>query len=201
MGHIADELYPVTEVYRNITNWSDISTGEKIATGIDIIGLVPGGVLAKVLTKGGKWILRIVKPAEKVDDALPLPLPVPVELGVWVPSNEVFSGISKAYQEWRTGRPISEAYIVNGKKFDDYRNGELVDEKANYDDLMWDKKGNLKNFRDWENYWRDQAAAQTRAAGDTPILWEFMTPKAQQYVKAVLGKRYPNIRVEYVPMP
>jgi len=81
VGHIADAFYPVPEVYHNITHWSDISTGEKITTAVDIVGMVPGGVLAKVLSKGGKWVLRIVKPTKKIDDVPPPVAAGPGSLG------------------------------------------------------------------------------------------------------------------------
>ncbi|AWG50384.1 Tox-REase-5 domain-containing protein [Mycobacteroides abscessus] len=58
--------------------------------------------------------------------------PVPKPIGQWGPSNERFGGFSKTYQEFVTGRPISEAYWVNGKKFDDFKNGALIDAKGDY---------------------------------------------------------------------
>jgi hypothetical protein len=74
IGKIGEILYPVPEVYRNIQNWEDISTGEKFWTGVDILGMLPAaGIVGKVLLKGGRKAYRLLKPAEKIDDRVPLP--------------------------------------------------------------------------------------------------------------------------------
>jgi Restriction endonuclease fold toxin 5 len=109
--------------------------------------------------------------------------------GAWGPSHEGFSGFSQTYQEFVTGRPISEAYIVEGPsgpvKFDDFLNGALIDAKGNYGQFI-DANGAWKGFFPGDDYFRGLAARQLAAAGDTPIVWPFAQQDAAAKVQQLL---------------
>src|SRR5690606_35788324 len=47
--------------------------------------------------------------------------------GKWKRVNETMSERAARYQRQITGRPVDEAYVVDGVRFDGYRNGKLVD--------------------------------------------------------------------------
>jgi hypothetical protein len=109
--------------------------------------------------------------------------------GAWGPSHEGFSGFSKAYQEFVTGRSISEAYIVEGPKgpvkFDDFLNGALIDAKGNYGQFI-DASGDWRRFFPGDSYFMGIADKQIAAAGNTPIVWPFAQQSAALKVEELL---------------
>ncbi|WP_235629524.1 hypothetical protein [Mycobacteroides saopaulense] len=63
---VADFFFPLEDIYKGVTNWQDASTGENITTTVQILGMLPGGgIVGKFLGKGGQWVTRLIKPAER----------------------------------------------------------------------------------------------------------------------------------------
>jgi hypothetical protein len=62
IGDIFNFLVPVGDVYKGVTEWEDIGTGEKVTTAIEIVGMIPGAgtVLAKI-GGGAVRVLRAVR--------------------------------------------------------------------------------------------------------------------------------------------
>jgi hypothetical protein len=111
------------------------------------------------------------------------PHPHPVQQpGSWQPSGENFGGFSKEYQEFITGHPISDAYKVNGVKFDGFSDGSLIEVKGHYGQFVDAATG---EFQDW---WAgsnsgglaaiEQAFRQFGAAGGNPVRWVVADPEA-----------------------
>ncbi|MCB9441209.1 MAG: hypothetical protein H6523_13285 [Mycolicibacterium sp.] len=94
--------------------------------------------------------------------------------GEWTNVNESMSPRSADYQVQRTGHPITEAYVVNGVKFDDFSNGALVDAKGYY--AQFTKNGQFQDWWTGQQGMIDQARRQLAAAGDTPIQWHVAEP-------------------------
>ena len=109
--------------------------------------------------------------------------------GAWGPSHEAFTGFSQAYQEFVTGRSISEAYIVEGAagpvKFDGFLNGALIDAKGDYGQFIL-PNGEWKGFFPGDGYFLGAAARHMTAAGDTPIVWPFAQAEAAEKVGELL---------------
>ena len=62
LGDVFNFLVPINDVYKGVTEWEDIGTGEKVTTGIEIVGMIPGAgtVLAKI-GGGAVRVLRAVR--------------------------------------------------------------------------------------------------------------------------------------------
>jgi hypothetical protein len=120
--------------------------------------------------------------------------------GHWGPSGENFGGFSKEYQEFITGHPISEAYWVNGKKFDGFVNGALIDAKGDYGQFLL-PNGQWESFFPGDSHFLDLAAAQSGAAASIPIYWVFAQQNVADYVAALLRvAKYYNITCVWKPM-
>ena len=123
--------------------------------------------------------------------------------GAWGPSHEGFTGLSRAYQEFVTGRPISEAYIVEGParavKFDDFANGVLIDAKADYQQFV--TKGAWDTWFQGDSQFLKWAVDQSAAAGDTPIQWVFLQREMADRISVLLTENgFTNINVVWKPM-
>ncbi|WP_123028360.1 Tox-REase-5 domain-containing protein [Mycolicibacterium stellerae] len=123
--------------------------------------------------------------------------------GAFGPSHEGFAGLSKAYQEFITGRSISEAYIVEGParavKFDDFANGMLIDAKADYQQFV--DKGVWDTWFQGDSKFLKAAVDQSTAAGDTPIQWVFMQREMADRISTLLTENgFTNIDVVWKPM-
>jgi hypothetical protein len=99
--------------------------------------------------------------------------------GTWGPSGENFGGFSKSYQQFVTGHPISDAYILNGVKFDGYLDGILTEVKGHYASFVDPATGQF------ESWWAAgaqaiiaQAERQLAAAAGAPIQWIVAEPEA-----------------------
>lgn len=124
--------------------------------------------------------------------------------GAWGPSHEAFGGFSQAYQEFVTGHPITDAYVVEGPtgpvKFDDFLNGAVVDAKGDYGQFLL-PNGDWKGFFPGDNYFLGLANRQLAAAGDTPIVWPFAQENAADKVRELLQESgITQIRVIWKPM-
>lgn len=120
--------------------------------------------------------------------------------GHWGPSGENFQGFSKQYQEFVTGHPISDAYIVNGTKFDDFTDGALVDAKGDFGQFLL-PNGDWKSFFPGDANFLSQAFRQTEAAGQIPIHWVFAQEQVAEKVAALLeANGYTSITVIWQPM-
>lgn len=123
--------------------------------------------------------------------------------GAWGPSHESFTGLSKAYQEFVTGRSIADAYIVEGPtravKFDDFLNGVLIDAKADYQQFV--DKGVWDTWFQGDSKFLKQAIDQSAAVGDTPIQWVFMQREMADRIRTLLLENgFTNINVVWKPM-
>lgn len=123
--------------------------------------------------------------------------------GSWVQDvNEAMSQSAREYQERITGHPSTDSYQVRDNspsgftKFDDFKNGRLVDAKDHYESFI-NSQGELVDFmaRDFLK----RAERQTLAANGTPILWSFHEQRTAQLVEALLYPKYPNIEVLWEP--
>lgn len=119
--------------------------------------------------------------------------------GSWGPSGENFGGFSREYQEGLTGRPISDAYIVDGVKFDDFANGALVDAKGNYGQFIDQSTGQWKNWFRGDDALLEQAGRQVTVSNGTPIQWSFAEKSTADLVRRMLQDEYPQINVVWVP--
>jgi PPE-repeat protein len=120
--------------------------------------------------------------------------------GHWGPSGENFQGFSKQYQEFVTGHPISDAYFVNGTKFDDFADGALIDAKGDFGQFLL-PNGDWKSFFPGDANFLSQAFRQTEAAGQIPIHWVFAQEQVAEKVAALLeANGYTNITVIWQPM-
>ncbi len=120
--------------------------------------------------------------------------------GHWGPSGENFQGFSKQYQEFVTGHPISDAYFVNGTKFDDFADGALIDAKGDFGQFLL-LNGDWKSFFPGDANFLSQAFRQTEAAGQIPIHWVFAQEQVAEKVAALLeANGYTNITVIWQPM-
>jgi PPE family/Restriction endonuclease fold toxin 5 len=120
--------------------------------------------------------------------------------GHWGPSGENFQGFSKQYQEFVTGHPISDAYFVNGTKFDDFADGALIDAKGDYGQFLL-PNGDWKSFFPGDANFLSQAFRQTEAAGQIPVHWVFAQQQVAEKVAALLeANGYTNITVIWQPM-
>ena len=129
--------------------------------------------------------------------------------GQWGPSHESMSARAARYQEQVTGRPVTDAYWVRGVgrksggiKFDDFRNGVLVDAKgpgyANKfaDDLtprQWFRNSGAQELV-------QQARRQEGVANGISIRWHVAEEKAARAIRKLL-KNAGVVGVEVVHTP
>lgn len=140
------------------------------------------------------------------------------EIGEWGPSGENFSGAAREYQEFVTGHPASEAFIVTVMdkgvkrkvKFDgidpDYPpNGALVDAKYSYDNFIEEGDNGELTFKEWFQGRAgivDQAERQRDIVKGYPIVWRVGTVKTAVMLRNVLDDEdIHEISVVYYPMP
>jgi hypothetical protein len=77
------------------------------------------------------------------------------------------------YQTRVTGQPANRSYKVKNTKFDGYKNGKLIEAKANYKQFINKKKNVFHEFfqKKGQKKLLDQAERQVEAANGTPIQW------------------------------
>jgi hypothetical protein len=125
--------------------------------------------------------------------------------GHWGPSGEDFGGFSKTYPQFITGHPISDAYMLNGVKFDGYLNGILTEVKGHYAGFVDPATG---RFQAW---WADsatggiatisQAVRQLAAAAGNPIQWIVAEPEAKVAFEQLFADAgLDGITIRVVPM-
>ncbi|MCF4007775.1 Tox-REase-5 domain-containing protein [Corynebacterium uropygiale] len=135
------------------------------------------------------------------------------EIGEWGPSGENFSKKATEYQEFVTGHPASEAFIVENDgqrvKFDgidpEYPpNGALVDAKYSYDNFIEEGEGGKLQFKEWfqgRGGIVDQAERQRDIVDGYPIIWRVGTEKTADMLRSVLEEEnISEIDVVYYPM-
>ena len=128
----------------------------------------------------------------------------PGSAGRAVRSNVSMPEVSRVYQGRITGRPYSikpawsEEWRWMGVDFDGFQPQECLmqEAKARYDQFVGadgEAKGFFKGFESM----KEQARAQSIAVHSNPptrLLWYFMTPRAQQYMRRFLAKyRVPSV--------
>lgn len=107
---------------------------------------------------------------------------------------------ARAYQEQVTGRPATQSYLLDGVKFDGYKDGVLLEAKGpGYGSFVKDGK-----FADWfqgENGLIDQAQRQFKAANGTPIEWHVADESAVSVIRERFsGSNLESIKVVYTPL-
>jgi len=116
--------------------------------------------------------------------------------GVWRFANESMSEVSARYQEQITGRPAGYVYDVNGVKFDGFSpaGSSLLDAKGpSYTKLL--------HYGFAQDGLLDDAARQTRAAGDATITWHVMEASAARQISDLLADAgFSNITVVHTPL-
>jgi len=112
------------------------------------------------------------------------------------------SGPSLEYQAERSGQKIVERggksyileYEVNGVPFDDFKNGILIDYKADYSSFI--EKDGLFTTKPWFTGlegMRKEAIGQLKAAGGLPVEWRVGAHQIKAFRNAL--SRIPGIRV------
>lgn len=136
------------------------------------------------------------------------------EIGEWGPSGEKFTDAAREYQEFVTGHPATEAFIVenNGQrvKFDgidpDYPpNGALVDAKYSYDNFIDEGPGGELEFKGWfqgNKALVKQVRRQHDVANGHPVVWRVATVKTTDMLKHLIieDAEIEGIEIEYYPM-
>jgi hypothetical protein len=77
------------------------------------------------------------------------------------------------YQTRVTDQSANRSYKVKNTKFDGYKNGKLIEAKANYKQFINKKENVFHEFfqKKGQKKLLDQAARQVEAANGTPIQW------------------------------
>jgi hypothetical protein len=118
--------------------------------------------------------------------------------GAYVRVNESMSARARAYQKQIVGGHEGEAYLLNGVKFDGFKDGVLLDAKGlRYAHFIKDGE-----FRSWYRGGRKmikEAKDQVRAAGDSPIRWCFAEEEAADFYRAIFERERIKIEVVHVP--
>lgn len=127
----------------------------------------------------------------------PRPVPPGPGPGTWQTVNESMSERSAHYQMQITGRPITDSYVVNGVKFDDFRDGTLIDCKSYYDQFI--ENGHWKPWFTGEHDMLSQAYNQIRVAGGTPVEWVCAQPGTAALLESLLSRYQYDIRVVVIP--
>lgn len=129
------------------------------------------------------------------------PHPINQGPGSWQPVNAHMSPRAEAYQSQITGRPIDQSYIVDNVRFDDFRNGTLIEVKSYFTNFI--ENGEFKDF--WTkgpDALIDQAIRQVRVAHGTPLEWVFAEPETAAVVRRTF-ETIPDLtgRITYTVIP
>jgi hypothetical protein len=113
------------------------------------------------------------------------------------------SARAAAYQEDVTGLPAGTAYVVNGVKFDGYRNGALIEAKGPGYAWAVNSTGEFRSDFQGAVQLLGQAGRQIKAAPQgTPIVWYVAEERAQRAIITLLSKNgFEGINVVYRPGP
>ena len=66
--------------------------------------------------------------------------------GKWEPTNEAMSAAAARYQSFVTGKAANQSYKLNGRKFDGFKNGTLLEAKSGHLKFINPKTG---KFHEW----------------------------------------------------
>ncbi|MEN6309508.1 MAG: Tox-REase-5 domain-containing protein [Anaerohalosphaeraceae bacterium] len=119
--------------------------------------------------------------------------------GNWVSVNENMSLRAAQYQSRITGQPTNMGYVVNGVKFDGYKNGILLDAKGlGYKNFV--ENGRFSEWFTGKQALLDQANRQITAARGTTIEWHIAEKEAIPAFEELLkGANTEAIKVIYTP--
>ncbi|WP_341466424.1 Tox-REase-5 domain-containing protein [Mycobacteroides abscessus] len=197
-----------TNVGKDAISYDEWKDGNPVKAGgqnaIDVIGAMIGGrginnaarAPERAITQGATEAAIPAKAPEAVVPSLPKPI------GQWGPSNETFGGFSKAYQEAITGRPISDAYLVDGVKFDGYPNGVLTEVKGQYAQFVNKETGQFQTWWKGSDAIASQARRQLDAAKGSPVQWIVAEPQAAAAFQELFNANgISGIIIKVVPMP
>jgi RHS repeat-associated protein len=121
--------------------------------------------------------------------------------GKWVKVKENISPRAAQYQTKITGKPVEEVYIVDGVKFDGFKNGKLIDAKGPGYKNFVENDGAFNN-----SWWRgreqlmNQAVNQMQAAKGIPIEWHWAEKEAFIAGQELLGTNAKGIKMVFTPV-
>jgi len=189
---VSEELLKKLSKLPKATLENLIAKVRKAKTQKEAIGILEQGAKSKLPARA--------KPSVKKPPGRSPALPTPRKTlppGKWHHVSEGMPPRARTYQKQITGR-TGQAFVVNGVKFDGFKNGSLIECKG---------PGYLKfikedgTFQDWFRASElKQANDQIRAANGYPIEWYVAEPKlksALEYLFSVNG--ITNIRIHHVP--
>ncbi|MCG8421215.1 MAG: restriction endonuclease fold toxin 5 domain-containing protein [Proteobacteria bacterium] len=118
--------------------------------------------------------------------------------GRWVNVSESMSARAAAYQTRITGR-TGQSYVVNGVRFDGFKNGVLLEAKGpGYAKFV--KNGRFRAWFTGSDGFLAQARRQLAAARGTPVQWHFAEETAANATRALFrGNGISGIQVVVTP--
>jgi hypothetical protein len=120
--------------------------------------------------------------------------------GTWQPVTEHMSNRARTYQQRITGIAPDVGHVVNGVKFDGYRDGILLDAKDRYAQFVDRRTGTFYSWYRGAQGLVDQASRQIQVAGSTPIVWHVSEPNAATAIRSLLQNNgLSSITVVYTP--
>jgi hypothetical protein len=119
--------------------------------------------------------------------------------GRWRARNESMPERARKYQEQVTGAERGQVYEVNGRNFDGYRDGVLLDAKAEGYASFIDKDGRFKKWFDVQRELLDPAQKQLSAAQGTKIRWHVAEKSFADALTELFENRGINIDVVHTP--
>ena len=195
----ADEAEQYSDMLENPKGWWDNASG--LDQGALAASVVPGaGILGKAAAKTTKEVADLLAGTGKHaptphttphTPAKPKSAPAP-HPAKWESVNENMSERAAKYQEQVTGRPVTDAYVVDapaGKvKFDGYDAGEFHEAKGPGYASFVGKDGKFYPWFKGQDTLVSQARRQVAAANGQPVIWHVAEPKAARAMELALTK-------------
>jgi hypothetical protein len=123
--------------------------------------------------------------------------------GQWSPVKESMSRRAARYQEQISGRPVDDAYVVRGVRFDGYKDGVLLEAKGpGYANKFLENLSPKKWFTRGARNMVEQALRQTKAVNGTPIRWHVAEAKVADAIRKLFkNEGVRGIEVVHTPVP
>jgi hypothetical protein len=173
--------------------WSDLffaTVGWLPVAGDAVKGIARGGRKAATEAAGDDLVKEaadsLLKRTEGTRGVLPTSRIDLGSRGRFVRASEAMSPRAARYQSQVTGRPPGEIFLVDGVKFDGFRDGVLFDAKGpGYASFV--KDGRFRRWFAGAGELVDQAGRQVRVAGGVPIVWHVAEPQAARAIRRLLA--------------
>ncbi len=169
---------------------TDIKTAAKLAA-IAVLALGVTVLLYKIIARTRES--RLPKPAPNEEPDAPTSLRKEKTNatnnsgpGAWKTVNESMSDRASAYQEQITGQAVTQSYVVNGVKFDGFKNGVLLDAKGPGYANFVNSDGEFQPWFNGQQSLLNQARSQIEAANGVPITWSVAEPSATSAIQNLL---------------